>query len=391
MIFLMQSPHGWRGVRQRSHHLALRFARAGHFVRWVEPRYARWLVDEPRRFIRAREERPVEGIEVLPVTLVNGEAWRAIRHYNEHRLAAELNRPLPRAASGPRVLWLYNPHEGHLARSVPHDLLVYDIMDEYKGFPWLPRGIEEEEAELLRAADWVFAGTHALCDAKRGTAEGRIECELSGVEVEHFARASGESARSTVRVPADLAPLRQRYRRLIGYAGMIDLRIDQDLLAESARRHPEYGYILLGPPAADLSRLRSASNIHLLGQKAYADLPDYYHAWDAAMIPFIENELTRHINPTKILEYAAADLPILTRALPDIDRFYAEGAFLYRTSDEFDANLKSILESAETEFFKQKIVRAREWATDRSWDAIAGRMLARVESLLQSRADTPRG
>ena len=65
-------------------------------------------------------------------------------------------------------------------------------------------------------------------------------------------------------------------------------------------------------------------------------------AWDAALIPFVENELTRHINPTKILEYAAAGLPVLARALPDVERYYAEGAYLYHTAEEFERQAGAI-------------------------------------------------
>lgn len=375
MMFLFQSPHAWRGVWQRPHHLAVQFARAGHSVRWVEPRYLRWLLDEPARFLRARREMPSERIEVIPATLVNGERFAPIRRMNERRLARLLDAPLAAPVAGKRILWLYHPHEAHLARTVPHDLLVYDIMDEFRGFPWSPPGIEAEEAELLKSANLVFAGTHALLESKRAAAGSKIECELSGVDIEHFSAGRGKP------VPVDLAPLRSKYKRLLGYAGMIDLRVDQDLLVAGARSHPDWGWILLGPEAADTSRLRNEPNIHLLGQKAYADLPAYYAASDAAIIPFVENELTRHINPTKILEYAAAGLPVITVALPDVERFYADGAFLYRTPDEFETCLQRVFaDDAKSPEVLKKIEASRIWSRERSWEAIASRMLARISS-----------
>lgn len=377
MIFLIQSPHGWESVWQRPHHLAMRFARAGHFVRWVEPRYVRWIVAEPRRFFRSHEESIDDRIEVLPVTLVNGERLHGIRRYNCERLAAELNRPLPREAKGPRVLWLYNPHEAHLASEVPHDLLVYDIMDEYSGFPWSPPNIAGEEAELLRDADWVFAGTQALYEAKRAACEGKIACELSGVDVEHFSRARPRP------IPIDMKQLREKYPRVLGYAGMIDVRIDQELLSESAKRHRDIGFVLLGPATVDVSKLKATPNIHLLGQKPYDELPSYYHAWDAALIPFVDSHLTRHINPTKMLEYAAAELPVISRSLPDVERFYSEGAFLYKTADEFEKCIAAAIEKNSDEV-KAKLAKAIEWAHDRSWEAIAGRMLKQVEQLLKT-------
>ncbi len=388
MIFLMQSPHGWRGVWQRPHHLASRFAARGHYVRWVEPRYVKWLAGERERFWRARNEKPDERIEVAPVTLLNGERFGPIRKFNLSRLASALNRHLPSSANGKGVLWLYDPHQAELARLVPHDLLIYDIMDEYRGFPWSPPKIAEEEARLLAEADWVFAGTQALFDAKKLQAQGKIECLLSGVDAGHFREIRGTGTRTNPREPVPEFPMREKYRRLIGYAGMIDLRLDQELIADSARRHPDWGWILLGPTACDVTRLRAAPNVHLLGQKSYGELPAFYHSWDCAMIPFVENELTRHVNPTKMLEYAAAGLPVVARALPDIEQFYAEGAFLYRDAADCETQLKAILEGEaqpmESPLVREKLTQSAQWIKDRDWDAIAEKMLRRAEEIGKS-------
>ena len=384
MIFLIQTPHPWRGIRQRPHHLAARLAGRGHFVRWVEPRYLRWLLGRRADFLRARRESPLLNLEVRPVTLVNGERIPLIRAYNQHSLARALNAPSPPSTSigaeeakGPRVLWLYNPHEGHLADRVPHDLLVYDIMDEYQGFPWSPPGIAEEEKALLARADWVFAGTRALYDAKRPfVRDDQIECILSGVETDLFAHPKLNPA-----VHATNQELRQRHTKLIGYAGMIDLRVDQELLVQAAQRFPRWGFVLVGPAACDVSSLQARPNIHLLGQQPYEALPAWYQGWDAAMLPFVENELTRHINPTKMLEYAAAGLPILARALPDVRTFYAGGAWLYETAEQFLDQL-AILDRADPAELEPRLAVARAWCAERSWDAIAERMLARVTALL---------
>jgi UDP-galactopyranose mutase len=372
MIFLTQTPHPWRGIRQRPHHLMSRFAGSGHFVRWVEPRYLRWLVDRPGDFFRARAEQPAERLEVRPITLVNGERFAPIRALNQFHLARALNRPLPPGAAGPRILWLYNPHEAHLAERVPHDLLIYDIMDEYQGFPWSPPRVAEEERELLGRADWVFAGTQALFDAKGPMADGRMECILSGVETELFS-----SPKPNLRVEDELRALRGRHPKLIGYAGMIDLRVDQPLLLQAARAFPNWGFILIGPVAANVNALTERPNIHLVGQREYSDLPAYYHGWDAAMLPFVENQLTRHINPTKMLEYAAAGIPIISRALPDVVQYYSGGAWLYRDPEEFVSHLRAV-DAATPETLETRLAIARRWALDRGWDAISKRMLDRV-------------
>lgn len=380
----MQSPHAWSGAWQRPHHLASRFASGGSFVRYAEPRYLKWLATEPRRFFESRSVRARPDLETRSVALANGERFGPIRRANLRRLARALDAPLPAGARGPRVLWLYNPHEAALADLVPHDLLVYDIMDEYSAFPWAPPRVAEEERELLARADLVFAGTSALHDAKRPLAKGRVELVLSGVEPEFFDRRLVAERPAPAGLAAELAELRASGRRVVGYAGTIDGRVDRTLLAAAARARPDWIFVLVGPVVGDLAPLDALANVRALGKRPYAELPFHYAAWDAALVPFADDELTRHVNPTKMLEYAAADLPIVARALPDVERHYAEGAFLYRTAAEFEAALDALFAGdGPSEEARRRAAIARGWSAERSWDALAARMIATIDAALR--------
>jgi UDP-galactopyranose mutase len=366
-----------------------RLAERGHAVHWVEPRYLRWLAKRPADFWRARRERPVPGLTVRPMTLVNGERLPFIQAHNRYWLARALRSANQETSGGsiqPRVLWLYDPHHFYLADRVPHDLLIYDIMDEFGGFPWSPPGVAEEEAALLARADWVFAGTGALYDAKRPMAEGRIEMILSGVEAKRLAEPVAEA-----QWPAAARAMHGQFRRLAGYAGMIDLRVDQDLLRAAAQALPDWGFALAGPVHCDARALESLPNVRLLGALPYEQLPAFYHSLDVALLPFVENSLTRHVNPTKMLEYAAAGRPIVARALPDVERFYADGAWLYRDAEGFLAALRAIdvaIGAGPPEALAPRLEHARAWVAGRDWDAVADRMLGRVEALLERKRAT---
>lgn len=377
MQFLFHTPHPWRGISQRPHHLAREFVRRGHAVAWFESRYAGWLFGRHRDFLRARTESPAPGLDVRPVTLLNGERLPFIRAHNRYWLAHAIRHGAPRAGA-PRVLWLYNPHEAHLAQSVPHDLLVYDIMDEYTGFPWSPRHIAAEESNLLARADWVFAGTGALYDSKRPQAEGRIECILSGVDAGLFSKLAGAPSGGL----SDLDAFGRKFKFVAGYAGMIDLRIDQPLIAAAARALPDWGFVFIGPVTEDMSSLCGLPNVLFAGARRYEELPACYRAFDAALLPFVENNLTRHINPTKMLEYAAAGVPIVARALPDVKRFYSDGAWLYNSPDEFIAHLRALASACPADQ-ATRLAAARQWLAARTWSAIADQMLARLETLLK--------
>jgi hypothetical protein len=58
----------------------------------------------------------------------------------------------------------------------------------------------------------------------------------------------------------------------------------------------------------------------VLGRKSYADLPRYAKAFDVALMPFAVNELTLAANPLKVREYLAAGLPVVSTAIPEVER-----------------------------------------------------------------------
>ena len=90
------------------------------------------------------------------------------------------------------------------------------------------------------------------------------------------------------------------------YAGVIDERIDLDLLhalADSGAGE----VVLIGPVAKiDPADIPRGPHIHALGQRPYAELPSFFAHADLGLMPFALNEATRFISPTKTPEYLAA-------------------------------------------------------------------------------------
>jgi glycosyltransferase involved in cell wall biosynthesis len=77
--------------------------------------------------------------------------------------------------------------------------------------------------------------------------------------------------------------------------------------------------VLLGKATTDVSALARLPNVHLLGRRAYEDLPSYCKAFDVALMPFRVNELTRNANPLKVREYLAAGLPVVSTPIPEVE------------------------------------------------------------------------
>jgi UDP-galactopyranose mutase len=213
---------------------------------------------------------------------------------------------------GSPLLWFYTPEALAFAAELPSAGIVYDCMDELSAFQDASPALPQLEAELLRRADIVFTGGWSLYEAKRHC-HPNVHAFPSAVDVAHFAQ-----ARSPVLDPADQ---RDIPHPRIGFFGVVDERLDSDLLAEAARLRPDWHFVLVGPVVKiPRERLPQAANIHYLGRKSYTDLPAYIAGWELAMMPFARNAATRFISPTKTPEYLAAGKPVVSTAITDVVR-----------------------------------------------------------------------
>jgi UDP-galactopyranose mutase len=295
----------WDFVYQRPQHLMSRFARERRVFFVEEPKFE----DGPPRLDVS--ERP-GGISVAVPHLPHGTDPAAAE-----RLQAELLRGLlaDRGLTD-YVLWYYTPMAVAFTDGLEPAAVVYDCMDELSLFRGAPRELVEREARLLAEADLVFTGGQSLYEAKRER-HPSVHAFPSSIDREHF-----ERARTPLPEPADQAAIP---RPRLGYCGVIDERMDLDLLAGIADARPDWQIVLLGPIVKiDPAALPQRPNLHTLGLKSYADLPAYLAGWDVALMPFARNESTRFISPTKTPEYLAAGRPVVSTPIRDVVRPYGD-------------------------------------------------------------------
>ena len=189
-------------------------------------------------------------------------------------------------------------------------IIIYDCMDELSAFKFAPDALQTLEKELLNKADVVFTGGHSLYKAKKDKHH-NIHPFPSSIDQDHFAEARNKSVYPEDQVVTDSPKL--------GFYGVIDERFDIDLVKTIAEERPDWQIILIGPVVKiDPATLPDNKNIQYLGPKTYEQLPDYLAGWDIALIPFLINESTRFISPTKTPEYLAAGLPVISTPITDV-------------------------------------------------------------------------
>jgi UDP-galactopyranose mutase len=351
-------------VFQRPQHLLTRFARTRRVYFFEEPVRS----DGPPRLEVTRDDSGV--VVVVPHVGADREGTSLdaeLRSLLEFLIASE-------SIDG-FVAWYYTPMARAFSAHLAPRAVVYDCMDELSAFAGAPAGLRAAERELLDAADLVLTGGQSLFEAKRGLHPNVHACP-SSVDTDHFLR-----ARAEVPEPEDQRPIP---RPRIGYFGVIDERMDVELLAGVAALRPEWHLVMVGPVVKiDPASLPRPENIHYLGPKAYSELPHYIAGWSAAMLPFARNDATRFISPTKTPEYLAAGRPVVSTSIRDVVQPYGELG-LARIADT-PAEFVAAIEASFAEPASARTAAADAFLARTSWDATWAHVARLVDTVVAER------
>jgi glycosyltransferase involved in cell wall biosynthesis len=364
----------WDFVWQRPQQLLSRMATHAPVLFAEEPIF---LADaaQPRLELSTPTRGVTRAVPFLPEALRHDPdaAMVEIRALLLHAIAR--GGPLGGQFTAP-VQWFYTPMPAPaMLGAFGERGVVYDCMDELSKFRFAPPQLVERERLLLSRADVVFTGGYRLYQAK-SRAHPNVHFFGCGVDSAHFAKARLSDTPLPADVPADDAPV-------LGYYGVIDERIDYELVAALAAADPEWRVLMVGPVVkVDPATLPQAPNLHWLGQKQYAELPAYAKAFDVCLMPFALNEATEFINPTKTLEYMAAGKPIVSTAIADVVHHFTPVVKVARSHDGFVAAARSALACPEPEL----VARGIGMAKDASWEAIVTKMRGLIADTLARRA-----
>jgi UDP-galactopyranose mutase len=351
----------WDFVYQRPQHLLSRFAAQGRVFYIEEPIFT----SHKPQFVHSRGN---SGVDVVVPYISNGDDPTAA-------LQLLIDDFFSKQQIHSYALWFYTPMHLPWTRHLKPVAVVYDCMDELSGFKGAPPEMKEREIELLRWADLVFTGGHSLYEAKRGQHHS-IYPFPSSIDAPHFAR-----ARTITTEPDDQASIPGMR---LGFFGVIDERMDLDLIADVAAMRPEWHMVLIGPVVKiDPASLPHLPNIHYLGMKKYDELPSYIAGWDVAMLPFARNDSTRFISPTKTPEYLAAGLPVVSTSIRDVICPYGNAGVVH-IADTPEAFIAAT-EKALAEDPAPRLKRVDALLSQTSWSRTWGRMAELLDDVVQRR------
>src|SRR4051812_36213343 len=353
----------WDFVYQRPNHLMARAARGRRVFFIQEPYEGASLTLDVEQ---------VDGLTVIRPGVPRGTTPRAANEM----LRAELDGFLAENGVRHPWLWYYTPMALSWSSHLPASAVIYDCMDELSNFKFAPAQLRDLERELMQRADVVFTGGRSLFEAKRDRHQSTFLFP-SSVDGGHFRQARGDVAE-----PADQVAIGHPR---IGYYGVIDERIDLELVAEIAQARPEWNLVMVGPVVKIAEdELPRAANIHWLGLKSYDELPAYLAGWDVAIMPFALNDSTRYISPTKTPEYLAGGRPVVSTPITDVVRPYGEQRLVHiaADSDAFIESIQAALDCDRTDL----LARADNFLATQSWDATWAAMECIVRDVRPQRA-----
>lgn len=319
LIYIALEP--WDEVWRRNQPLCAELIRSGAARRLVyvePPRVVPYWPVRPQmrrtdlkrrglRVVKGRGGRPIEGILAFAPLQILPNTFAPLRAFNGWHERQQLRAVSRRAGLKTPTLYTNSHWAAPLAGTLGERGLVYDIGDDWLAVP-------DKRIERIRAGDALLCSHAAvvivvsdrLRELKMPLAR-RVELVPNGVDVEHYQRA------------LDATPhrLAQKWRKpVLGYLGSIHAeRVDLPLIEALARALPEVTIALVGPillDEKDRARLLKLPNVALTGAVGFEDAPAVLRAFDVFLVPHVESDFTRSLNPLKLGEYLAIGKPIVS-------------------------------------------------------------------------------
>ena len=186
--------------------------------------------------------------------------------------------------------------------------IIYDRIDNEDGFSITPFSVQRDLQKLIA----ISVRTATVKELLEGHAGIVIP---NGVDIEVW-----------------------RKRKLVVYHGTISWWLDTELIAECAKAMPEVNFLLIGPVSCNIDILK-LPNVHFIGAVSHETLPLLIQRADCGIIPFKINNLTAMVDPVKLYEYRALELPVLATKFRPIEYL------LQVDREEFSISLQEILYS----------------------------------------------
>lgn len=297
---------------------------------------------------------------------------RSVR--SEDDVYVHLKKALQFIGFKPDILWSYYPYfVGYFDAFSDVPVKVFDAVDDWTKHENFKKDIKRltlNYQKITAQATHIFTVSEGLLQLFKG--HDNAHWIPNGVDSEHFKTA--RLCRSIV-----LDEINALERPIMGYVGIMQSRVDFNLVARVAKKYPQYSFVFVGPvwPDADISPVSGLQNVRFVGKVSYAVLPHVIRAFDIGIIPHKVNAFTASMNPLKLYEYLSVGLPVVTTPVAGLEAFKND-VFIADADTFADAISKAIKTAKDLHARKR-----REEAVDgHTWKARLDEMFSKIGSIV---------
>ncbi len=196
--------------------------------------------------------------------------------------------------------------------SMPVKAWVYYCVDNFTDWPGLDGHTLRncESATITRARLLIAASSRLQCHIDTYGRTARLLTH--GIDLDTWMRSERD----------DYLPYPLSIKKpAVIWWGLLDKRLDWSWILSAASELSDVTFLLLGPIQYKPDSLSRYKNIVVSGPVPVHYLPRIAKYADVLMMPYTDNEVTRAMQPLKLLEYLATGKPIVARRLPALERW----------------------------------------------------------------------
>jgi GT2 family glycosyltransferase len=286
---------------QRPQHFAERFAKNGHRVFYFNANFTR----------RSGVEKVMDNLYIITLNLENFKSIYVSDFANDmETFAEEIEKYLNYYCIRDAITVIDYPNWINVAIYLRRKFgfkFVTDYMDDFTGFlSTTGKQLCTNCKMLLATSDLIIASSKYLIDIASKYNE---NCNIirNGTEYDHFNKAR---------------KAKEHNKKVIGYYGAVAHWFDYKKICYIADRFNECEIMIVGDVTSWREELTSKTNIVLVGEKQYAELPEYLSYFDVCLIPFdTSTNLIKATNPVKFYEYLSAGKKIVATEIPELEPY----------------------------------------------------------------------
>jgi len=297
-----------------------------------------------------------------PIILFHYNIWLKFKIFafvDIFLLSIQLNNFVKKHFPGEEViLWVCYPRLYPLIKKINHKFLVYDFQDNYDYDLNGNKLVRESyfNKEIIKISNLVICTANILYKSA-------VSINKNSILVQNGNNFNIFSRRVNTSYQNELSNLE---RPIVGYLGAVKIILDFDLINFLIGNIKDVCFVFIGllfnNAKVEFRKVLRNPNVIWIKFKGQEELPDYVRRFNVGIMPFKINKYTEGVFPNKLFEYMAAEVPIVTTALPDMEK-YSDYIGYSRSNTEFLENCKKAISGE----YNTRIINYSKIAEENSW------------------------